>query len=355
MNLTDNESGFWNLMTRDGLEFRGALTRSSVPQADRVVALVLQGSGNVDFDGDVSSPLVGFGLPDGPAPKLSLQFSESLVQAGVTTYRYSKRGVDHPDRLHQQTPDFLLQDLEDAWAQLSRAFPRARKIIVALSEGALLAVQAVGQKKIQNCEGLFLFGLPTRSIDDSIQYQFKDWPIQTLSARADASGFVPAAELDRLQGGLLPGVCLFAPPEVAHWRAQAKALGHAEVTGLSVEQDLPAIYGALLSQVQGMLSLPQFSGWYQGLKALPAFNEIATQVESPVFIYQGEKDAQLRANETVRDVRCFSNLKEVKVLKGLGHSFAPHLGAFSEVKTSGPLSPGILEQFVADVKTWMND
>jgi pimeloyl-ACP methyl ester carboxylesterase len=130
--------------------------------------------------------------------------------------------------------------------------------------------------------------------------------------------------------------------EAANWRTQARALGKDETSGLSTTVDLPKIYDQLWTTVQALLALPQFASWYQGLKALPDVRAIAGAIEAPVYLYQGQNDAQVSAEWSRMDAANFSSLKAYRELQGLGHAFAPHLGTFGEIKSSGPLSPVVL-------------
>src|SRR5450759_392147 len=98
--------------TTDGQKLNGILTLPS----DQVVsaALIIQGSGNVGLDGDVSGPFLGTGYKGQPA-KLSEQIANSLAAVGVASLRYSKRGVDDPTQLPNQKFPYLVNDANSAF------------------------------------------------------------------------------------------------------------------------------------------------------------------------------------------------------------------------------------------------
>ena len=101
-------------------------------------ALIIQGSGNVGADGDVSGPFLGTGYK-GQSAKLSEQISNALASVGVATLRYAKRGVDDPAQLPNQKFPYLVNDAESAYKAVQTKFPTVKNIIIGFSEGGLVA------------------------------------------------------------------------------------------------------------------------------------------------------------------------------------------------------------------------
>src|SRR4051794_20198085 len=75
----------------DGVVLSG---KWNIPAEAKEAVLILQGSGNVAADGDVSSFLLGAPYRGGSG-KLSEQMAEALAAKGVASLRYSKRGVEN--------------------------------------------------------------------------------------------------------------------------------------------------------------------------------------------------------------------------------------------------------------------
>jgi pimeloyl-ACP methyl ester carboxylesterase len=315
-------------------------------------AFILQGSGNVDLNGDVSGPFTGQGKLGQSKPELSLQLAQFLSKNGSQSFRFSKRGVENSSKQNEQVPEVLIQDIGRVWETVLPQLKGKKKVLIAVSEGALFSVHAAARGSLPGLDGLFLIGLPTRSVDECLEYQFKHWPLELLSSHADQEGMVAASVLDQLNLGLLPVLSQLAPPEFSDWRSQAHSLGANADIGLHVRNHLAVLYEGVWAQVQGLLQSPQFSEWYRGMKALPAFDEVVKKVKVPVYVYQGGLDAQFRASETRQDVSAFGEaLKGYREYSDGGHALVSHDGRLGELKTSGPFPEHFLEQLSLDLKT----
>lgn len=343
-----------SIKTSDNVLLRGRFHGPTDATPVRQIVLILPGSGNVDFDGDISSPLTGTGVPGQPEPRLSLQLAKSLGQAGIASLRYSKRGFDQPEHVGEQTPEPLIRDLISAWQQLETLAPGAQKSVMGFSEGALLAAHAASRGLLPGCSSLHLLGLPSRPIDEILEYQFCQWPIKLLQTRADPQGRLTPAQLNELTHGMLPGLLILGNPELALWQTQARLLGLADSQGLSLETDLPKIYEPLRATVQVLVALPQFSGWYQGLKALRDLREEVKNLSIPVYLHHGEDDAQVPAEWVRADSRSFAQLRSLRIWKDLGHAFAPHQGVWKDIKTSGPFDTGFVAALTEEVRSVFN-
>jgi len=317
-------------------------------------ALILQGSGSIDLNGDISGPFTGQGKLGESKPTLSLQLARFCAQNSGDSFRFSKRGVENPSRAHQQVPEILIRDLVQVWESVLSRLQGKKKVILGVSEGALLAVHAASMGLLPGLDGLFLIGLPTRSVDECLEYQFKRWPLELLSSHADQEGRVSASILDQLNHGLLPVLAQLVPPEFASWRSQAQALNLSPDEGLHADYHLSRIYEGVWAQVQGLLKAPQFSDWYQGMKELAPFYEVAKNVRVPVYVYQGGLDAQFRASATRQDVTALGEfLIGYREYSDGGHALISHDGRLGELKTSGPLPQHFLGQLERDLKTFM--
>ena len=120
---------------------------------------------------------------------------------------------------------------------------------------------------------------------------------------------------------------------------------------VSIIDELIPAYQAFYTSVRGLLSTPQFSGWYESLKALPAFSQYASSIKAPVInLYQGMDDAQIRWNWIVEDMNFLPVKPTLHLYAHVGHCFAPMDGTIGEVKTSGPYTQQMLEQLMKDIQ-----
>lgn len=324
------------VVTADGLSLRGVL---ALPEKVSGAALILPGSGNVGADGDLSGPLLGSGFKGAPA-KLSEQIAASLAANGIASLRYFKRGFDDSTRLSQQTIPYLVQDARSALQVLRARFPEAKIGIVGLSEGALVATLVASQAKV---DFLQLMSLSTRSIDDTLAYQFLEWPTELVRRKVDLNqdGMLSAAEISQAGGqvpllgvGFSPGPAMSLDTDHKNW--------------VSVTNDLIAAYEKLLDSARQLVETPAFSGWYHSLKDLPPFSTFAEKVVAPAVLYQGVDDAQVKWSDVAADLHYFGGKTTFRLYSGLGHCFAPMAGGYGEMKTSGPIADSVLSNLAAD-------
>ena len=330
------------LRASDGTPLQAAWTLpDSVPTNPRAVVVLLPGSGNVGLDGDISSPMLGSGFRGQPA-KISEQLSSALAAKGIASLRYSKRGFENPDQLKNQIIPFLMSDAIDAITAIKKKFPHAQTGIVGLSEGALLAVMAAGKNPVDQ---LFLFGLPSRSIDEIVAYQFKGWPMALLMTKADTNHdrTLQNSELAVFGApGLLP---ILGTIFGQSW----KAIDTNHDGQLSVSE-LIAGYNGSLTSVKQLLATPAYSSWYRSMQAVPDFSQLAAKVTAAPYFYQGMDDAQVKSSWIEDDAFYFSKVSSVRLFEGLGHAFSPMEGVIGEIKTSGPFSSNVMNAFLADAQ-----
>jgi len=304
--------------------------------------VILQGSGTVSWDGDVSSPLIGAGYKGAPA-KLSDQIASALAGAGIASLRFSKRGVDEPSEIVNQTLPNIVRDAGAAIELARRRFPGLKLGVVGLSEGALVAVIAAPEHPV---DALFLLSLPTRSIEELLNYQFLEWPVEVIR-RADTNrdGILSAGELsvESGNGGLtfpLLGSGFAALP----WRELDSTHGGS----LSIVDEVIPAYRRLMGAVRSLLASPGLAPWYQSMLAQTPFAELAAKITAPVYLYQGLEDAQVRWSWAERDRQQFRDLRAFRLYAGVGHCFAPMDGVVGEIKTSGPLGADVLGALAHD-------
>ncbi len=310
--------------------------------APKAAVLIIQGSGNVDLDGEVTSPMLGSPLP-GQSGKLSLQIAESLAKAGIATLRFSKRGVDNSAQLENQTVPFILKDAKSAMNTLMTKLPGLKYGVIGFSEGGLIATMLADDIKL---DGLYLMAPPTRSIDSILGYQFYNWPTKHLLGHLHAMNTetIDASVLSTNQALNIPLLALPLPALDANHDGK-----------LSVTDEILMAYQNFYFQVRGLLATPQYAGWYQSLKVLPEFTHFAANTKADhVFIYQGLKDAQMNSSWVMEDAFAFPVKPTLHLYQGLGHCFSPMTGEYGEVKTTGPLSPSMLEQLALDASTLLN-
>lgn len=321
------------LATGDGHQLSGVLT---MPEGQpTAVALLLPGSGNVGIDGDVSSPFVGQGYRGADAD-LSVQMAAALASAGIASYRYAKRGFEDASELPHQTFEYLLSDAQDALALLAGRVPGVPMVVVGFSEGALLATHLAALTPV---DGLFLLGTPSRAIDEILDYQFVEWPVQVLSTHLDAN-----------HDGLLEGAELASDPNLPLVGAPVDAADADGDGTVSVSAELIPFYRAFYLQMRGLLATPTLAGWHAAMVSLPPFSSVAARVSAPVFAYHGALDPQVNPFWVVTDSRYFPGLRSVRIFPGVGHAFAPLDGAMGELKTSGPFSEEIMQAVAADIQ-----
>ena len=323
------------LHTDDGEVLTG---RWTLPEANvKAVVVILQGSGNVGLDGDVSGPFTGTGYR-GASAKLSDQIAYQLASLGVASFRYNKRGYENPQELPHQTAPYLISDAKSALHEARARYPMLKAGFVGLSEGALVAVHVAAQTPV---DYLFLLSLPTRSIDEIFSYQVIQWPLEMLKLKVDVNrdGVISASEIDHAgESFLLP---YLNAPLAAHDQDH-----NGSVAILSEATD---IYRAVWSQIMGMMSTPAFSGWYQAMNNLPQFSIVAQKIHVPTYLYQAQDDAQVFWGWIESDRSYFGAETRLRRFSGVGHCFAPMDGVYGEIKTSGPLSDDVLSSLSSDI------
>ncbi|MBI3542097.1 MAG: alpha/beta hydrolase [Deltaproteobacteria bacterium] len=318
------------LTAHDGVKLSA---KWAIPSGTARAALVIvQGSGNVGTDGDVSGPYTGRGYK-GQKANLSDQLAERLAREGIATLRYAKRGFEDQAQLANQTAPYLVRDARTALEAARARFPGAKSGFVGFSEGALVAALVAAETPV---DALFLLSLPTRSIDDGLAFQFVQWPVELLARKLPhtANGELVAGNL------ALP----FLGPV-------GDKLDQDHNGSLSLDRELIPAYREMLSVVLGMLSKPPFEAWYRSLRALPPFAQIAARVSAPVFLYQPLEDAQDHWSWVVADQSLFTGnagRTQLRLFAGVGHAFAPMDGELGDTKTSGPFSPALLDALAAD-------
>ncbi len=312
----------------------------SIPDKAPVgVVLLIQGSGNVGADGDVSGAFLGQGYKGQPA-KLSENMASALATAGIISLRYDKRGVVDPTQIPNQTVSNLKSDAESALAMIKARYPNLNVGIVGLSEGAFLATQVAAEMPVKS---LFLMSLFSRQIDAAFAYQFVGWPTGLLLSHFDptATGSITGDQLKNA------GVTTL-PLTGANWMD----VDQNKDGILSESSELFPAYQAYYSAVRGLLSTPGFHNWYQSYLPLKPFSEMAADIQSEsIFIYQGMDDAQVRWDWVLADSVYFSVKPTLHFYSGLGHCFSPMEGVIGEIKTSGPFADEVLQALVTDVVT----
>jgi len=324
-----------SIQTFDAQSLSGIVTLPTGNVAGAV--LILQGSGNVGADGDVSGPFLGSPY-HGQSGKLSEQIATQLASAGIASLRYAKRGVDDQTQLVNQTESFLEKDAESALLALKKRFPTTKIGVVGFSEGAHIATRITGDIPV---DALYLLSLPIRQIDETFGYQFIAWPIELF-----------VQHFDPLHTGS------FAEPVTIDAAANFNLLDAPTWANVDVNQDhqisvdgelRPAYQKYYNGWVRDQLQTPALLGWYHGLEALPPFADTAAKIMSPfIFIYQGNQDAQTDPNWVQEDSYLFKVTPKIQYFDG-GHCFSPMDGPFGGVKTSGPFSGDLLNQLAVDV------
>jgi pimeloyl-ACP methyl ester carboxylesterase len=328
------------VLTGDGQKLSAVWT---VPQGKVVAsALIIQGSGNVGADGEVSSSLLGSGY-HGQSAKLSVEMAESLARTGVASLRYAKRGFDDPTQLPNQKFPYLVTDAQTAYGMLQTRFPNTKNLIIGFSEGGLVASLLASTEKT---DGLFLLAPALRPIDEIFDYQYLSWPVNLLrnSLASDSEGNITAENFAAKSVSVLP---LMGVP----WN-KIDTNGDGQ---LSIASELVPAYQRFYVQVRGLLTTPQFKDWYQSFKTLPAPSDFISKIKSPaITIYQGMDDAQTSWNWAVEDMILYPVQPKLRLYPHVGHCFSPMDGSIGDVKTSGPFSTDMLTQLNTDIATLGN-
>jgi dienelactone hydrolase len=330
------------LVTFDGVVLGAFLTLP--PGEPQGTVVILQGSGNVAADGDVSGVFLGSGYQGQPA-KVGEQMAETLAMLGIASIRYHKRGFEDAAELPHQTLDYLQKDAEAALEFMRLRFPGKKQGVVGYSEGALLALLIAAKQPL---DAIFLFAPPTQGIDQALQYQFHEHPLKLLRERFDVNqdGVIAGDELVVLTASGLPVLNIFG----LTW----SQLDLNQDGVLSLQDEAVPGYTAGLLQVMDIVNTTM-KPWYESLKALPNFSAMAKAVSTtPVYCYQGLQDAQVDASFVGSAVSDFPLLGALRLYPELGHGFAPMQGFYGEVKTSGPYQPEVLDDLALDIRKAFN-
>lgn len=331
---------FEDLLTFDGLHLKGLW---SVPKVQpRAVTLLLSGTGNCGIDGDISSPILGFGYNGQPA-KILDQLNDTYLRSGVVTYRFEKRGFRDPSQLANQNFDFLSRDAESAIQLILSRYPNLPLILGGFSEGALISFYLAPKFKPK---ALFLPALPTRHIDENLRYQFIEWPLRLIKRvfQIDDDGILTEEDFKRFpEFKLLP----FLGNDLAgrEWRTLER---HTDGT-LPLESQIRTAYEKNFENVKALFAAEPLKTWYQVIKNVPDFAKTAEKIHCPVFLYQGTEDAHFSPEAIREDLKFFSGNTQITYFEGLGHCFAPMTGSVRELRTSGPLDSSFLKNLKNDL------
>jgi hypothetical protein len=326
--------------TADGQTLKGDLMMPAT--AAKAAVLILQGSGNVGMDGDVSGAFLGMPLP-GQSGKLSFQIAESLAKQGIASLRFNKRGVDHAEQLPNQKLPFLVDDAKSALEHLKQQLPGLRYGVIGFSEGGILASLLANDVAL---DGLFLMAAPTRHIDAMLGYQFYAWPTKHLLGHLGVMN-TPVINASVVTANQTLSIPLVGSP--------LNSLDLNQDGQISVYDEVLPFYQGFYQQIRGLLATPQFAGWYESFKNLRRFSEIATGIQSKqIFFYQGTKDAQISTSWIMEDAYAFPVKPTIRLYHGLGHCFSPMSGEYGEIKTAGPLNSSMLSDLTKDVSGLLN-
>ena len=294
---------------------------ASEPAAARFpAALLIQGSGPTDRDG--SQP---------PALKIDLlkQLAEHLAAHGVATLRFDKRGQyrsgaapkDQAALVEFVAWDNYVDDVVAAMRALQQQpqIDPARVALVGHSEGGLLVMHAC--KRVQEKAGepaaVVLLSTPGRPIDVVLRDQLERI-LTAQGATPDQKKFF----LDKND-------------------AIASAIRQTGVVPTDVPPGLQALYPAYLGKF-----------WQGQLKSAPA--DLATALEPPVLIIQGDRDQQEAPGdaaalaEAINRGRKGKTPAELVVIRGASHN----LKAAKEETDPGIKGPVVPEALKA-ISDWM--
>lgn len=323
-----------DLISSDGTRFSATWM---LPETEvSTVALILPGSGNVGIDGDLSGPFLGRGYKQSAA-KLSDQLAALLLSKGVASFRYAKRGWDLPEQIQDQTIPRLFDDARAAVREIRHRYPKKKLILFGMGEGALLAMLLAAEAP--SIQALYLLSLPSRPIDEILEYQFYKWPLELFQRASHGTEWVSPEILELLgPKGNLP--ILEAP-----WQS----LSRTPAKGLHFIEELIPSY-ALHFEAIMKLARGDMAYWYESMKLLPSVSSLLEKTEASAYIYQAARDSQLRANWVIDAFRNSSRRPKITLVEGVGHCFSPFEGELNQIKTSGPFCKDLLDSVEIDIE-----
>jgi pimeloyl-ACP methyl ester carboxylesterase len=169
------------ILTHDGYELAGILSQPTANNLNCSV-LMLTGSGKTDGDETVPADMTFSGRKE----KLFKQISDSLTSQGVTTLRYSKRGVldasGNVDSRIWKTADRdnLINDSIRALDFLIQQTGHKNILVLGHSEGTILAVE-LAHLNVSRVSGLLMLGAQARSMKEMLHYQIVESRIKSRS------------------------------------------------------------------------------------------------------------------------------------------------------------------------------
>jgi|GEM_PF-3187334 len=324
------------ITTQDGNKLSAIMTSPEGPSKGAL--LIIQGSGNVGTDGDVSGPFLGQGF-GGAKANLSDQLAHRITDAGYSTLRFAKRGFDNSKELSHQTLPYIIQDAKDAFKALEASQPGLHYGIVGFSEGASVAINMAAEV---NAEALFLISPIVHRFDEAIQYQFKEWPVDLLQnkIKMTADGIFTGEAI--AQSGLT-----HLPLTPAPWQMlDPKMRGT-----LSLNEQLIPFYDNVYQSVLKLTESPELGPWYRSFLALPPFIDQARAYKGKLYFYTSSEDSQSFWGWTAADISILPIAPTFHLFSGVGHCFSPYEGKLGEIKTSGPFSNELLGTLAADVRS----
>lgn len=119
---------------------------------------------------------------------------------------------------------------------------------------------------------------------------------------------------------------------------------------ISIGSELTKVYQQYYSSILELLKSPCWAAWYEGMKAIPTFESMATKVTTQTFVYHALNDAQVPWSRTISDIHHFAGPTKATLFPSLGHSFSPMDGTYGEVKTTGPFATNVLKSLSADLQ-----
>lgn len=240
--------------------------------------------------------------------------------------------------------DYLVKDAVAALEVIDLRFPGRKLGLIGHSEGALVSLRVAALRSgTAPLDALFLLAPPTQDFDEVLKYQFHDYPLRFLREKYDQNrdGLLSGDETSALNETGLPALSILG----VNWRS----LDQDQDGALSLETDLVPAYAAGLLQIKELVNTTM-KPWYDSIKALPDFPELAQAVKNtPVHDYQGLKDPQVDGALAPAASNNFRNLKALRLFPEYGHGFAPLEGVHGEVKTSGRFQDTVLKQLVQDL------